>query len=349
MNCIVCKEVVDSPLLYGDKFRYNDIYCHYYCLLFSTTIKQTGADNEGIQGFIYRDILQGVDECRKYLCCYCKLPYASVQCGYDPKKKRKCTKLCHFTCGARNKWLFQFDEMKAFCPVHTGLPAKMPPEFVPGRTCLICSESFSGYSALECIPAHCRPDIWIHRDCLQTFALHAGYGLKCLICRHSEFRRIAQKRGVFVPNRDIDWMLNQCEGGSQDPSAPPLICAARCCIADGGREFPPGSQVGGTCFTCENVFHTNCARFNGRKTANDNFMCFGCDEKDSEILEPPDTVPRKNTLVQLSKSNVIMKKFLYEVYRGKVDYVDQSLMPQFYGPRCAANGKFRLNYFLNSY
>ncbi|XP_059613936.1 G2/M phase-specific E3 ubiquitin-protein ligase [Phlebotomus argentipes] len=298
---------------------------------------------------MYNDICLGVAETSQFHCSVCELPYASVPCGVET-----CAQMCHFTCGLMSNWLFQFDEMNAFCHEHTGLPAKTPMEFGPGSACLICAERFNSYSALKCIPTHCRPDIWMHRFCLQRFAFCAGIDLKCLLCHKPEFRNIAQKYGVFVPNRKGDWMrIHRKEVESQKARDSIIFCAARVCIFAGGRQFPPGCEVGGTCFDCHQAFHTTCAFFNNRKRKNGKLLCLFCDGVDPEISEPLDMEPKKTNLVLLSTlpifPNLAMKKFLQEVFTNKVNYVDESLMPNSLGQQYLRQVKFRLNYFLNSF
>ncbi|GAB0090367.1 hypothetical protein DMENIID0001_050940 [Sergentomyia squamirostris] len=346
MNCYVCKKPRKDDELYGEKRTLQDIKCHYFCLLFAHDIPQNGEDDEGISGFKYPDIIAGVALKSKTNCFYCKKPYASAKCS-----KKSCQKKYHFTCGITKGCLFEFTgDYKSYCSLHTGIPQMPPKEYDEKRTCTICTERMGKYSPLECIPAHCIPTSYMHRKCLRGFALRAGHGLKCLICRDPSFRTFAEKRGIYVPQREIEWMLNQCEGGSQDPSAPPLMCGAKICKFKHGRHFPLNTTVGATCDICKRPFHTCCtSRFSIIKRNNLN-VCFDCYDEDTQDPEEPMIEEKNTNLVPVeNQENLQMKCFLADAYAEKTNHVSQDVLPNFYGPRAANHGKFRLNYFFNSF
>ncbi|XP_055712920.1 G2/M phase-specific E3 ubiquitin-protein ligase-like [Phlebotomus papatasi] len=341
MTCYVCRIDEDNSLLYGPIYTKDNIKCHYYCLLFGDRYVQRGEDHEGILGFLVSDIKHGAALKTKALCTFCKKPRAATKCAF-----KNCYKKFHFICGLKNGCLYQFDEMLAFCNAHTGLEKTAPPEYSSENTCVICSEVLGPYSPLDRIQAHCQLIAWMHTDCVRRFALNAGYGFKCLLCRKTDFRSIVQKKGVFVPQRETEWIISQCEGGSQDPSSAPLLCGAKVCRFPGGRKFLLNTTIGETCHSCNRSVHPECVRYSGVQK-DDKFICFDCHDEDIEIIEPVEVEEKNQDIVMTDGAP--LKKYLGDVYAGRKNYVADELLPNFYGPRCADAGKFRLNYFFNSH
>ena len=55
-----------------EKFFYS---AHYFCLLFASSMEQSGEDEEGIKGFLPNDILKELRRGARLKCQYCEKKY----------------------------------------------------------------------------------------------------------------------------------------------------------------------------------------------------------------------------------------------------------------------------------
>ncbi|XP_060860378.1 uncharacterized protein LOC132937598 [Metopolophium dirhodum] len=86
--CMLCGHKEISEKLYGLLYQLDDVVIHHYCILLSSRSLQNGADNEGIYGFLLKDIRAELSRASKQNCFYCKKKGASILCC-----RGKCQKL----------------------------------------------------------------------------------------------------------------------------------------------------------------------------------------------------------------------------------------------------------------
>ena len=69
-----------SGLKLGLPYQYGYCAAHLYCLMFSAGLDQNGSDDEGINGFLAKDIVKEWRRGSMFECHYCKEKYATVGC-----------------------------------------------------------------------------------------------------------------------------------------------------------------------------------------------------------------------------------------------------------------------------
>ena len=114
-KCAICnftRVQGDNELTnFGGYWKLNkDLYFHYFCLLFSKNAKQKGKPEEGVRGFLPKDINWVLQEYKNHKCTYCKKNMATSICDYA-----HCNKRFHYTCGMQHGGKVQFHKSKAFC------------------------------------------------------------------------------------------------------------------------------------------------------------------------------------------------------------------------------------------
>lgn len=178
-------------------------FIFFYIQLLSSKMEQNGSVDEGILGFLPKDIQKCAEKCSRTRCCYCHEPSASIKC-----QRTKCRRNFHLICGHRKKCLFTFNKrFDSFCHAHH--PIK--DEIVNGHyNCMICWEALGDYSPTTSIPSCCDQG-WFHARCLRKSTLTSGYLFKCPMCGNqtSEYLDLVRKSGVFVPEQDAAWELSQ--------------------------------------------------------------------------------------------------------------------------------------------
>lgn len=205
--------------------------------LLSTHTDQRGEDNEGILGFLEKDIRKSIKIARNAKCIYCKKFYAAVYCS-----QKSCKNVYHYPCGYSNLCLFQFEnEYKSYC--HEHLPAflrkKETDEMVP---CLICLEYIEDIDAILRAPSCCN-DFRFHRKCLMEYASSSGYLFSCVKChkRTDKYVTSLRMRGIYVPDEDASWEIpsdrNSAADAFSDLLYRPSICMAAECKCPKGREY----------------------------------------------------------------------------------------------------------------
>lgn len=91
------------------------------------------------------------------------------------------------------------------------------------------------YNPVKSILPKCCKLGFIHRNCLMEYAESAGYYLKCILCRSTEFRSEVRKRGVFVPDRDAQWELEK--GAFSEIYFSQKFCDITNCACPFGRKY----------------------------------------------------------------------------------------------------------------
>lgn len=145
--------------------------------LFSTDLQQRGEDNEGIEGFLLKDIRKILKNTNNIKCCYCGLPNATARCQYN-----RCQKIFHFFCGMHKNALSQFcGAFTSFCDKHNLNRSKNIRRYLAISTystnCIYCQEIItpdSDYFVTEC----CRSCV-MHKTCLKVLNLQSCSSCCC--------------------------------------------------------------------------------------------------------------------------------------------------------------------------
>ncbi|KAJ9595463.1 hypothetical protein L9F63_013374, partial [Diploptera punctata] len=209
-TCLFCNQYEDNELQYGKFYELDgDIVTHYYCLLLSSNMEQNGDDNEGILGFLRKDILKELRRGRQLACSYCRLLGATLGCCAS-----RCKKVFHLPCGRRAGSLHQFfGQFKSFCATHRPLQ-KIDANILQQSknkpaTCPICYDQVDPTAFRTTLWAPCcRVNAWFHRDCVQKLAMSAGYFFKCPLCNNKPtFQKAMLDFGIYIPEQDASWEL----------------------------------------------------------------------------------------------------------------------------------------------
>ena len=206
-SCVFCTQEEDNELLFGKFFTNGTLTAHYYCLLFASGLDQKGKVDEGILGFLIKDIEKEVKRGSKLKCFQCKKKGATVGCC-----NKKCKRTFHFPCGSQTKMLNQYmGAFESFCISHHPVQ-KVPAEpFVSDQkaACTICHEAVIAKASYDVLWAPCcMKQAWFHRDCTQKMALSAGSYFRCPMCSNKGiFVQEMKRMGIYVPNQDSSWEL----------------------------------------------------------------------------------------------------------------------------------------------
>ncbi|XP_055549203.1 serine-rich adhesin for platelets-like isoform X2 [Wyeomyia smithii] len=242
--CFICKSTEDDELLFGKIYTKWRLRVHYYCLLLSSNMIQNGeSDEEGIFGFLEKDIRTEEARIQNQKCYLCKERYANVHCC-----AKKCFRTFHTICGIRNGCLSHFvDTYQSWCDKHVELRDAV--KHSETDVCGICYDGMGPYNRVESIHAPCCQNGWFHRRCVAQFAQTAGYFFKCPLCNNKDdFTRFMQQRGVFVPEKDAAWELEPNAFGEQLER--PSVCDAEECFCRHGREYDDEKWDLRLCETC---------------------------------------------------------------------------------------------------
>lgn len=241
-TCSLCKKSTPDGsvenIFFGEWMKKGDLLVHYYCLLLSTHLPQNGNDNGGILGFLLRDIRQEIKAAATRKCVYCEDMNATIRC-------KKCRVYFHLTCGYTNYCVFHFvGEFNSFCHNCVELDDIQKRILQTKNTallqCSICKQGMGVYVPTRWIYAKCCSNGFVHRICLQKYALNAGYYLKCIWCKEKEFRETVKYQGIFVPDRDANWEKEK--GAFQDLYRGHGRCDMEVCNCHKGRNFTNGKK-----------------------------------------------------------------------------------------------------------
>lgn len=166
--------------------------------LLSSDLVTNGADNEGIEGFLVKDIRELCKAYSKTKCSYCYKRRATVRCC-EPK----CKRIFHVVCGIKKKCLNQFvDQFESYCHEHAEIEEKEH-KHAYNSLCLICREQLGEYDKFTSIPSCC-VEYYYHKACMQKHAITSGLLAKCPSCGDDPvgYRRFLSLRGIFCPIKD---------------------------------------------------------------------------------------------------------------------------------------------------
>ena len=276
-QCCLCEQTVDDIIELGEKLSTKDengeeIVCHYFCLLFSCNLVPRGKDDEGIKGYLVKDIIKERNRGRQLKCHFCNRRGPTAACC-----NTKCKIAYHVPCAVNQKpkekpW-FQFldkSEFKSFCSNIEHRPVKAFPPVVKmiGSSvvvqkeinCSICSGQVkltdvitAPYDIIQC--PHCTGRC--HRICVAKYAKTAGEKhFRCLRCNcsvvqeglteekkseakrcHKRYVKYCRLYGVYVPKKDADWELDHVFYNFADQYQDNYDeCDAETCLCPEGRE-----------------------------------------------------------------------------------------------------------------
>jgi len=194
-HCDVCQSseaILPCDILY----TIEDISAHYFCLLFSSGLGQSGEEREGVKGFLPDDIRKELRRGSRLKCVFCKKKGATVGCA-EPT----CKKSYHSTCGARHDCLLQyFGQFKSLCSKHRAVGGGRRRA---GSRCSICNQSVGGGRRTDIITGSCC-DATYHRSCLQTEALSSTQQhFRCLNCNNGQaWLEEMLVAGLYVPETE---------------------------------------------------------------------------------------------------------------------------------------------------
>ncbi|KAL5239048.1 hypothetical protein ACI65C_006458 [Semiaphis heraclei] len=226
--CMLCGMKDISEKLYGLMYQLNDVIVHFYCILLSTKAVQNGADNEGIWGFLLKDIKAELTRGSKQICVYCNKKGATIFCS-----GAKCRKVFHLPCGLKNGSMHQyFLSFKSFCQKHhikQIIDSSELKNSTPTK-CAICKDAVTPSRSPNSIWAPCcKRNAWFHRECIQDLALSAGYFFKCPLCNDVEkFKSRMLTLGIYIPSRDASW--ETVPNAFAELSERPSICSIETCL-----------------------------------------------------------------------------------------------------------------------
>ncbi|KAF5286151.1 hypothetical protein FQR65_LT12909 [Abscondita terminalis] len=233
--CALCKKDVNDELKFGALRKIKGMRVHYYCLLLSETISQSGQDDEGILGFVASDIVKEVNRTKNQKCCYCRESPATIGCA-----NTFCNRKFHVHCGYENGAVFNFDKFDARCSFHTkssNVPAHIR-RFITDYHCLICLEEFDAETKIsDIIWANCcKSNVILHCNCVRKMALNAGYFTKCPGCNDkTTFLTTIKAWGIFVPEQDASWELDR--NAFSELLYVHSSCDQKNCSCPNGREY----------------------------------------------------------------------------------------------------------------
>ncbi|CAO1429609.1 unnamed protein product [Diamesa serratosioi] len=267
--CSICLMPDQDEVCYGKFMELKDVNVHYFCLLSARAIEQNGKDDEGIMGFLLKDIKKSLPYYRQDICIFCKNPSAAVQCIASA-----CDKKFHYICGFKNncvtEFIFDFD---SYCPEHILIANNIDHEEFD--LCAFCYEYMGKSNPVSSVVPSCCVKHFIHRKCMMKYTQEAGYYTTCPLCDNSEpenFRREMMLKGIFVPDREASWETTS-NFGSQVKN--------KCNFVDCPKPKATSNIIGApysvcTCFVCGCFpIHLKCA---GVKN-HDNYYCPKCHDK----------------------------------------------------------------------
>ncbi|XP_014251057.1 uncharacterized protein LOC106667551 isoform X3 [Cimex lectularius] len=297
--CCMCKSAQSDLYKFGQIYKASNLIVHYFCLLQASKIKQNGTDNQGIWGFLLKDIKEEVNRGKSLRCSYCLKNGATIHCC-----KKECRSIFHLSCGIirGTKHLF-FGEFKSYCDKHNKqqvIPISVVNNVQNTKVdCVICLCPISVVKTADVIwPMCCKPKTLLHRLCVQKMAFNAGYYFKCPLCNNkSKFRKNMKQLGIYIPNQEAAW--EQEPNAYQELLINSLKCEAESCICPEGREFEKLRTKWHmlVCSFCGvNNIHVACAKLLPEYKRHDNWKCSICIKLpvNAETVQSTTDVPRES-------------------------------------------------------
>ncbi|XP_063700910.1 uncharacterized protein LOC134831179 [Culicoides brevitarsis] len=263
--CILCQR---PPTDFEEFLEQKGHGFHYLCLLLSPALYQRDENEDnGLYGFVLKDILKEERRISKQRCRFChnKL-HANLSCSVA-----KCTRSFHVDCGIQRGCQYQMTgNFLTFCHEHRKFE-KPEVKHDPDDICAICMLELGDYDYNQSIYADCCKPSWYHRECLVKTADRAGFFFRCPLCKNEEnFKNQVQQQGIFVMERDAAWEREP--GAFADQRETPSTCNAEVCECPEGRscDIEESDWELLLCETCAGeAIHVKCHN-------DDRFLCQTC-------------------------------------------------------------------------
>ncbi|XP_004524912.1 uncharacterized protein LOC101456268 [Ceratitis capitata] len=249
MKCELCGSDKLDSIRYGEFLTKNGKGVHTNCLYLSSGMNQNGKDDEGILGFLIKDIAVERKRVSTIQCYYCGEMSANIGCC-----EKRCYRNFHMICGMENGAMNQYlDTYRSFCHKHVRKTQSRPKR---NDDCGICYENiFNGstrFSSVNMLRATCCRNGWFHKYCLQKFAKMAGYFFKCPLCNDCQkFKKDMSFWGIFIHDKDADWEL--VPNAFAELLERPSVCEAVICRNAEGRRQKKISNPFIFCSLCGSV------------------------------------------------------------------------------------------------
>eukprot|EP00093_Oithona_nana_P004399 04399.XXX_36607_34362_1 [CDS] Oithona nana genome sequencing. len=233
--CCMCQSdsIPDIDAAHQQLLEYDNLRAHYFCLLFSSGLGQTGLESEGLHGFMPADVRRELKRGSRLKCVYCKKKGATVGCA-----RQQCKKSYHLPCGIKNGSLQEFfDQFKSYCSSHRPSQKVQRQNQANGISCSLCQEPVIARPCPKSLYAPCC-STWLHRSCVQNMALKQP--LTCPSCQDTEdkFAKEMQKFGVYLPQRSETLTL-PWDPTTAFKESKVKECGAKVCFCDNeeGRKY----------------------------------------------------------------------------------------------------------------
>lgn len=101
-RCSICRSSGYNEWLLGQKYKFDDLVVHHFCLFAGRLVKTGG--KEGILGFRKDEILKEIENSEQIRCAFCNQMGAASKCC-EPK----CEIVFHYSCGMENGIFSRFN------------------------------------------------------------------------------------------------------------------------------------------------------------------------------------------------------------------------------------------------
>lgn len=266
---------------------------HIRCVLFkknsnifiqflSTDCPQNGEEDEGIDGFLENDIHAAIEAAAKFKCTKCNEPGANINCCVP-----KCQRRYHLPCALVSGCLPQYrGEFPMFCPSHAIRYGPSKGTLEHNTVCLICRDRFESKSRVFRAPTCCL-DLWVHRACMQEYALRFGLLTKCMACdkKTDEYQDLLRDWGIAVPYSDPYHPVE--EAIRVELTQTPCQADVCWCTHESGRTYSVKDDQSKwfmlKCKTCGSGIHLECKMKVGGD--GDDYECVRCVAINAEIVQ----------------------------------------------------------------
>lgn len=201
------------------------------------------------------------------------------------------------TCGVISGCLSQFlGNFDSFCHRHND---EFRYKYYKDESCVIWRDPLK--FTCDAVETDCCKSVF-HRRCLGALALSAGYFFKCPLCNNTDqFRRCMREKGIYVPDRDASWELEN--NAFHELYSPVFRCEAAECLSKRGREYNAAHGFAFmSCSSCgASSVHRNCC-------ATPDYVCEICSALYSSSAELDETGAHDSTA--LSNSTMLNSSLL---------------------------------------
>ncbi|ODN02574.1 G2/M phase-specific E3 ubiquitin-protein ligase [Orchesella cincta] len=234
IKCNYCQRSEINSLEWGPMYQLDGVTVHYFCMLFSAGLSQNGQDDDGILGFLPKDIRKELKRGAKLKCKFCRGVGATIGCS-----TKSCKASYHYPCGLEKDSVFQFiGNFESYCKTHRE-KVVIPFSEIDSK-CPICYEDVNEDN-FPLWPPCCKKRIF-HKTCIMEMATnHAAHFFKCPLCNDKDiFSKAMRKAGVYLPDRDATWELEP--DAFVEHNELYSRCDAEVCTCPKGREYSSSNE-----------------------------------------------------------------------------------------------------------